>query len=214
MAARFLDSLKPVRQAILNSIFRAIRDWVRFALVTLLLFVLVRGFLLEAFTIPTSSMEETLLVGDFLFVNKALYGAEIPGTGARLPAIREPANGDVVVFSPPHDPRKAYVKRVVGVAGDTLEMRDKTLVRNGKILEESYARHLDGGGDAVHPGMRWQSNHLVAKRPHWRYAPSRDNWGPLVVPEGRLFVLGDNRDNSEDSRYWGFIERNDVRGRP
>lgn len=159
-------------------------------------------------------MERTLLVGDFLFVNKALYGAEIPGTQARLPAFREPGRGDVVVFSPPHDRKRTYVKRVVGVAGDTLEMRDKTLVRNGRIIEESYARHFDSKGDAVHPGMRWQADHLVTELPHRRYTPSRDNWGPLVVPPSHLFVLGDNRDNSEDSRYWGFIDRNDVRGRP
>ena len=114
---------------------RVIRDWFRFAFTTLLLFLLIRGLLLEAFTIPTSSMEGTLLVGDFLFVNKALYGAEIPGTGARLPAIRDPARGDVVVFRPPHDPARVYVKRVVGIPGDTLEMRHKELFLNGSHKE-------------------------------------------------------------------------------
>ena len=193
---------------------RIFRDWLRFAFVTLLLFLLIRAFGLEAFTIPTSSMEGTLLVGDFLFVNKALFGAEIPGADARLPAIREPRRGDVVAFQPPHDQARVYVKRVVGVPGDTLSMRQKTLFRNGIPEEEAYARHLDEGGDAVHPGMRWQSDFLAAAKPARGYVPSRDNWGPLVVPPEKYFVLGDNRENSEDSRYWGFIGRDDIRGQP
>jgi signal peptidase I len=193
---------------------RILRDWFRFAFITLLLFLLIRGFLLEAFTIPTSSMEGTLLVGDFLFVNKALYGAEIPGTELRLPAIRNPEREDVVVFQPPHDPARVYVKRVVGVPGDTLEMRQKKLFLNGILQEEAYARHLDERGDAVHPGMRWQSDFLAAARPARRYAPSRDNWGPLEVPPDKFFVLGDNRENSEDSRFWGFVGRDAIRGRP
>ncbi|MFH1765379.1 MAG: signal peptidase I [Gemmatimonadota bacterium] len=193
---------------------RPFRDWFRFALITLFLFLLIRGFLLEAFTIPTSSMEGTLQVGDFLFVNKALYGAEIPGTDARLPAFRDPEREDVVVFRPPHDPARVYVKRVVGLPGDTLEMRQKELFLNGIPREEDYARHLDGQGDAVHPGMKWQSDFLAAAGPTGTYVPSRDNWGPLAVPPDHFFVLGDSRDNSEDSRYWGFIGRKDIRGQP
>lgn len=199
---------------ILSSAARLAKDWLRFAFFTLLLFFMVRGFLLEAFTIPTSSMEGTLLVGDFLFVNKALYGAEIPGTEIRLPAIRDPARGDVVVFRPPHDQDRVYVKRVVGIPGDTLEMKQKTLLLNGNPQDESYARFLDERGDAVHPKMNWQSDYLAAAQAWSRYAPSRDTWGPIVVPDGRFFVLGDNRDNSEDSRYWGFIGRDDIKGHP
>jgi signal peptidase I len=199
---------------ILSRSLQLLKEWIRFAFVTLVLFVLVRGFVLEAFTIPTASMERTLLVGDFLFVNKALYGAEIPGTHTRLPAIRGPERGDVVVFRPPHDRGRVYVKRVVGVAGDTLEMRDKTLFRNGLAQEEPYARYQDRRGDAFHPGMKWQSDFLAAAGAEGRYAPSRDNWGPLVVPPEKFFVMGDNRDNSEDSRYWGFIGREDISGTP
>jgi len=169
---------------------------------------------MEAFTIPTSSMEGTLLVGDFLFVNKALYGAEIPGTEARLPAIRDPERGDLVVFRPPHDRGRVYVKRVVGISGDTLAMRGKMLIVNGVRREEGYVSHLDEQGDAIHPGMRWQSNFLATAGLTGHYLPSRDNWGPLVVPDGKFFVLGDNRDNSEDSRYWGFIDRDDIKGHP
>jgi signal peptidase I len=193
---------------------RIVREWVRVTLFALTVFVLVRTFLLESSFIPTSSMENTLLVGDFLLVNKAVFGAEVPGSWRRLPAIREPRRGDIVVFRPPHDPGRNYVKRLVGVPGDTLEMKDKTLFLNGNPQEESYARILDQRGDAKHPGMSWQSDYLAAAKPSFRYAPSRDNWGPIVVPEARYFVLGDNRDNSEDSRYWGFVPRRDIRGQP
>ena len=199
---------------ILGSTIRIVREWVRFAVVTLLIFITIRVFFLEAFSIPTSSMENTLMVGDFLLVNKLLYGAEIPATDLRLPALKDPESGDVVVFRPAHDPTRDYVKRVVGVPGDTLEMRDKVLYVNGLPQEEPYARHIDRRGDAIHPGMSWQSDHLVAARPSDHYAPSRDTWGPIIVPSREYFVLGDNRDNSEDSRYWGFIDRNDINGHP
>ncbi len=188
-------------------------EWTRSLLVAFVLFLLLRAFVVEAFRIPTSSMENTLLVGDFLLVNKAVYGAEIPGTPLRIPAFTEPRRGDVVVFTPPHDPTKSYVKRVVGIPGDTLEMRDKVLLRSGLEVPEPYAYHTDRFGDAIHPDMAWQSHHLIASTSP-RYHPTRDNWGPLVVPEGQYFVLGDNRDNSEDSRYWGFVPRVAIHGRP
>lgn len=188
-------------------------EWTKPIFVAFLLFLVIRTFVVEAFKIPTSSMENTLLVGDFLLVNKAVYGAEIPGTGIRLPAFDEPHRGDVVVFNPPHEPAKNYVKRLVGIPGDTLEMHDKRLFINGTPFREPYARYEDRGGDAVHPDMRWQSNHLIAG-PSQTYHPTRDNWGPIVIPDDRFFVLGDNRDNSEDSRYWGFVPRESIRGRP
>ncbi|MEX0843506.1 MAG: signal peptidase I [Gemmatimonadota bacterium] len=174
----------------------------------------VRALVVEAFKIPTSSMEGTLLAGDFLLVNKAVYGAEIPGMGLSLPSFHEPERGEVLVFNPPHEPGKHYVKRLVGMPGDTLEMRRKRLHVNGKRVHEPYVRHNDVQGDAVHPGMSWQARFVPEGARRGRYRPSRDNWGPIVVPEGRYFVLGDNRDNSEDSRYWGFVERESIRGRP
>ncbi len=191
----------------------ALWDWTKSIAVAFVLFIAIRTFVIEAFKIPTSSMEGTLLVGDFLLVNKVVYGAELPGTSVRLPAFAEPHRGDVVVFTPPHEPTKNYVKRVVGEPGDTLEMHDKVLFRNGRPIEEPYARHLDTEGDAVHPDMRWQSNHLIASTGR-AYRPTRDNWGPIVVPDHDYFVLGDNRDNSEDSRYWGFVPREAIHGRP
>jgi signal peptidase I len=190
-----------------------LRDWIRSILVALVLFLVVRTWIVEAFKIPTASMEGTLLVGDFLLVNKAAYGGVVPGLDIRIPGFMEPEWGDVVVFHPPHEPEKNYVKRIVGVPNDTIAMRDKRLYRNGAPVDEPYARYVDRSGDAIHPGMSWQSNHLIAST-RARYEPTRDNWGPIVVPAGRFFVLGDNRDNSEDSRYWGFVARDQIRGQP
>ena len=189
------------------------RDWLKSVVVALAIFLVVRAFVVEAFKIPTSSMENTLLVGDFLLVNKAVYSGRVPGTNLELGLGRDPERGDVVVFHPPHDPDRNYVKRVVGLPLDTLEMRDKGLFLNGAPLQEPYARHVDERGDTEHPAMDWQSNHLIAAPPP-EYQPTRDNWGPLVVPQDHYFVLGDNRDNSEDSRYWGFVPRTQIRGQP
>lgn len=188
-------------------------EWTKSLAVAFMLFIVVRTFVVEAFKIPTGSMENTLLVGDFLLVNKAVYGAEIPGTHLHLPAFEDPKRGDVIVFVPPMDPSKNYVKRVVGVPGDTLQMKDKRLYVNGSPMKEPYVRYIDRNGDAVHPDMRWQSNHLLAG-PARSYHPTRDNWGPIGVPDDDYFVLGDNRDNSEDSRYWGFVSRDAIRGKP
>lgn len=198
-----------------RSPLRAVWDWTRSIFVAFVLFLLIRTFAVEAFKIPTGSMENTLRVGDFLLVNKAVYGAEVPGVDLRLPAFDEPERGDVIVFNPPHDPTKNYVKRVVGVPGDVLEMRDKVLYLNGNPQHEAYARYVDGLGDRIHPNMRWQRRYLISTLvASEEYRPSRDTWGPISVPEDRYFVLGDNRDNSEDSRYWGFVSREAIRGRP
>jgi len=190
-------------------------EWFKAISTAIVLFLVVRTFVVEAFKIPTGSMERTLLVGDFLLVNKAIYGAELPLSGRRLPAFSFPDRWDVVVFLPPHEPNKNYVKRIVGLPGDTLEMRDKVLYVDGEPQVEPFARHLDTFGDAADERMLWQLGYLVDGKRDWRaYHPTRDNWGPLVVPAGRFFALGDNRDNSEDSRYWGFLEEGSIRGRP
>ena len=139
-----------------------VSDWAKSVLLALLLFLFVRTSVVEAFKIPTSSMEGTLLVGDFLLVNKAVYGAPVPGTDRTLPPFAEPERGDVIVFHPPHEPDKNYVKRVVGAAGDTLEMRRKVLYRNGMAIDEPYALFKDqGGADAMHPAMRWQLDRRI-----------------------------------------------------
>jgi signal peptidase I len=208
------DGQGDVRRSSGKSLGRVTLDWARSLVLATAAFLLIRSMGIEAYKIPTSSMENTLMVGDFLLVNKAVYGAEIPGTNIVLPALEEPERGDVIVFHPPHEPDKNYVKRVVGVPGDTVEMRDKILRINGRVLKEPYARELDPRGDAVHPAMTWQKGYLIASPKKRGYHPSRDTWGPIAVPAGRYFVLGDNRDNSEDSRYWGFVDRGQIRGRP
>lgn len=210
------DDESRVRRALRReppSVFRSVWDWTRSIALAFVLFLVVRALVVEAFKIPTGSMEGTLLVGDFLLVNKAVYGAEIPGTGLHLPAFAEPHRGDVVVFNPPHEPAKNYVKRLIGEPGDTLEMRDKRLFVNGREVHEPYVHFVDPSGDAMHSDMkRWQVEFVIAAPT--AYTPSRDTWGPLIVPDSSYFVLGDNRDNSEDSRYWGFVHRDRIRGRP
>lgn len=188
-------------------------EWVKSLFIAFVLFLVIRTFVVEAFRIPTGSMEKTLLVGDFLLVNKAVYGAQVPGTAVRLPAFNEPTRGDVVVFTPPHEPDKNYVKRLVGLSGDTLEMRDKVLLINGEPQFEPYTQHLDPA-DVFAPGMMWQRDHLAGLVDQVGYRPTRDNWGPIIIPDSHYFVLGDNRDDSEDSRYWGFVEKESIKGKP
>ncbi len=190
-------------------------EWAKSLSLALLLFLVVRAFVVEAFKIPSGSMEGTLLVGDFLLVNKFVYGAEVPGTGRRLPALRQPAYRDVMVFQWPEDPTKNFVKRLVGLPGDTLAMDDGVLMRNGQPQPEPYVTHSEPGTDPVTEEFHWQRDFLVRFAAAQRsYHPSRNNWGPIVVPPRRYFVLGDNRDNSLDSRYWGFVPDSLVRGSP
>jgi signal peptidase I len=160
-------------------------------------------------------MERTLLVGDFLLVNKLVYGAEIPFTGRRLPAVHRPRRGDVVVFQYPLERDKNFVKRLVGLPGDTLSMRDGQLVVNGRLQREWYVTRTEPLADPADDAFRWQSDYLVRTAAALSGEhPSRNNWGPLIVPEASYFMLGDNRDNSLDSRYWGFVSDSLVRGQP
>jgi len=196
-------------------VLRFLWEWAKSFQLAVLLFLVIRALVVEAFKIPSGSMEGTLLVGDFLLVNKLVYGAEVPFAGKRLPAVRSPARGDVIVFQWPSDPSKNFVKRLVGIPGDTLSMNEGMLFRNGVRLQESYVRHTDPGADPAPDDFRWQRDYLVrTAEASSSYHPSRNNWGPLVVPARHLFVLGDNRDNSLDSRYWGFVPDSLVRGQP
>ena len=199
--------------------------WLRAIGAAVLIWIVLRSYLVEAFRIPSASMENTLLVGDFLFVNKAVFGGEleIPLTGfhcCRLPAARAPRRDEVVVFRSVEDstPNLNIVKRVIGAPGDTLQMVRDTVIRNGQRLDEPYALHT-----ALTPVQEeefrlrqikaWQLPHYIGLSPE-RYRPTTHDWGPIVVPPQHYFVMGDNRDQSYDSRFWGFLPRAHIRGRP
>ena len=194
----------------------------------LAIFLVLRAFLVEAYRIPSGSMIPALLVGDWLFVNKAIYGAHIPFSRASLPAYREPKRGDVVVFVSPYqadeasrgaDPTPTLVKRLVGTPGDTLYMRDGLLYVNGIAQRQGFGADTTpepGLANSVDPLFDWQKK-VGLKSSRFGAAPAQpthDDWGPLVVPQRRLFMMGDSRYNSKDSRYWGFVPRENVRGKP
>jgi signal peptidase I len=171
-----------------------IREYVEAALWALVITLFLRAFVIQAFRIPSESMRDTLLVGDFLFVNKFEYGAKIPFTQIRLPGLRKPKRGDVIVFQFPQDPSKDFIKRCIATGNETLSVHDKTVSINRTPLVEPYTIHTD-------PAIRTASQ------------DQRDNFGPYAVPAGNMFMMGDNRDNSNDSRYWGPLEMNLVKGR-
>ena len=171
-----------------------VREYVEAALWALIITLFLRAFVIQAFRIPSESMKDTLLVGDFLFVNKFEYGAKIPFTHIRLPGLRQPRRGDVIVFQFPQDPSKDFIKRCIATGGETVEIKNKHVSVNGTTLNEPYTIHTDP----------------TVKPAGYEY---RDNYGPYTVPPGELFMMGDNRDNSNDSRYWGTLEMDLVKGR-
>lgn len=198
------------------SLGRWLVEWVKSITIALVVWLFLRTFLVEPFRIPSGSMQNTLMIGDFLFVNKFLYGAEVPLLHKRLPAVREPQRGDIIVFDSVEEDQK-IVKRLVGIPGDTLRMAAGVLYRNGTRLNEPYTRNDEPDlteDPLVRARMReWQVKHYAGKVPEG-YAPDLHEWGPVVVPAESLFVMGDNRDGSYDGRYWGFLPRANVRGRP
>jgi signal peptidase I len=168
-------------------------EYVEAILWALVLTLFLRAFVIQAFRIPSESMVPTLLVGDFLFVNKFEYGPKIPFTHIRLPGLRAPKRGDVIVFQWPQNPSKDFIKRCIATGGETIEVRHKQVAVNGTALAEPYAVH---GDPTIHPAG---------------YDP-RDFFGPITVPPGQLFMMGDNRDNSNDSRFWGPVAMDLVKG--
>lgn len=160
----------------------------------LILALIIRAYIIQAFKIPSGSMIPTLLIGDHILVNKFIYGTKIPLTDKKILVWRSPEKGDIIVFKYPENREKDFIKRVVATGGDVIEEKDKVIYVNGKALIEPYTQHFDrsirfGGMDP------------------------RDNFGPVAVPKDKLFVMGDNRDQSYDSRYWGFVDRKDIRGK-
>jgi signal peptidase I len=204
--------------------WKSIWDNVKSLLGAVLIFLVIRTFLVEAYRIPSGSMVPTLLVGDWLFVNKLVYGPHIPFTNYSLPGYGEPHRGDVVVFKSPNqidqpwDPNPTLVKRLVGLPGDTLYMRDDLLYVNGLEQRQGYgaAANPKEDSDAYNPLFEWQRQYEL-KSSRFPAPPSRPtlgNWGPLVVPPAHYFMLGDNRHASKDGRFWGLVPRANLRARP
>jgi signal peptidase I len=171
------------------------REYFEAILIAIVLALFIRTFVVQAFKIPSGSMKPTLLVGDHILVNKFIYGVKLPFFDITLVPVSEPKRGDVVVFKFPEDPKKDFIKLVIGTPGDVIEIRNKKIYLNHKPMEEdTYGTYLD---PHVIPGS----------------ARPRDNLGPLTVPPRALFVMGDNRDQSYDSRFWGFVDFSMLKGK-
>ena len=171
-----------------------LRENVEAILLAILLALFIRTFIVQAFKIPSGSMEDTLLVGDHILVSKFMYGIRMPFSNQTIVPVKDPQRGDIVVFKFPGDPSVDYIKRVVGIPGDVVECRDKQVYVNGQHEENPFAVHKDA--------------YTIRQK-----YPPRDNFGPITVPPDNLFVMGDNRDNSNDSRFWGFVDFNKLRGK-
>ncbi|HWO43609.1 MAG TPA: signal peptidase I [Candidatus Eisenbacteria bacterium] len=171
------------------------REYAEAIVMALLLALFIRTFIVQAFKIPSGSMIPTLLIGDHILVNKLAYGIRIPFAEDYAIRYRMPQRGDVVVFIFPEDRSKDFIKRVIAVGGETVEIRDKKVFVNGKPIDDPHA-HFEG---SEIPGAASLAN--------------QDEYGPKTVPENHVFVMGDNRDRSHDSRFWGFVNIDDIRGK-
>lgn len=171
-----------------------VREYVEAIIIAILLALFIRTFVVQAFKIPSGSMLPTLKIGDHLLVNKFIYGLKVPFTGSLLVPWKNAARGDVIVFRFPKDRSIDYIKRVIGLPGDIITIKDKRVLINGDAVADPHAHFtstviLDGKGSP------------------------RDNFGPVTVPKGSVFVMGDNRDNSSDGRFWGFVDQRDILGK-
>lgn len=189
-----------------------VREYVEAIGLAILLALVIRTFLIQAFTIPSGSMMDTLLVGDYILVNKFIYGPEVPFTGRHLPGLRLPQQGDIVVFKYPLDEKRDFIKRIIATPGDELVIRDKQVFVNGRPIREPYVRPGTGGFVPSHISDRGAREPCMAQAATVA-GPNSDQFGPLTIPAGRYFVMGDNRDNSQDSRYWGCLKREQIRGK-
>lgn len=170
------------------------QEYIEAVIIAILIAVVIRTFIVQAYKIPSESMVPTLLVGDHLLVNKFIYGVKIPVIRRTLIPVTEPKRGDIIVFEYPQDRSKDYIKRVIGVAGDKIAINNKNIFINGQLYKDKHGVYSDS---TFYPAM----------------VQPRDNFGPVIVPKGSLFVMGDNRDKSYDSRYWGFVELKDLEGK-
>ena len=170
-----------------------LRDYFESIVIAVVLALFVRTFVVQTFKIPSSSMEDTLLIGDHILVNKFAYGVRLPVLGTCLLNVGTPRRSDIVVFVYPVDPTKDFIKRVVGVPGDVIQIRNKHVYINNEVWNDPHAYFADGSA-------------LGSGSP-------RDMYGPVTVPQGQIFVMGDNRDRSYDSRFWGFVDVDEVKGK-
>jgi signal peptidase I len=173
-----------------------VREYVEAIAIAILLALVIRTLIVQAFTIPSGSMMDTLLVGDYILVNKFLYGPEMPLTDYRLPALRAPQRGDIIVFKYPQDEKRDFIKRIVATGGETVQVRGHQVLIDGQPLDEPYVRR--------------NPSPLAGAPSFCGYAYACE---PVVVPPDSYFVMGDNRDNSQDSRYWGFVKRDKIKGK-
>ncbi len=171
-----------------------VREYAEAIIIAIVLALVIRAFVVQAFKIPSGSMKSTLLIGDHILVNKFIYGIRAPILNDELLHIGDPKRKDIVVFRYPVDPSKDFIKRVIGLPGDSVKITDKKVFINGHLLDEPYAVHSD---PKILPAS----------------ISARDNMGPVVVPPNSLFVMGDNRDESYDSRFWNFVDMGELRGK-
>jgi signal peptidase I len=171
-----------------------LRENIEAIVIAILLALFIRTFVVQAFKIPSGSMKETLQIGDHILVNKFIYGVKLPLINKVILPIKDPKKDDIIVFRYPENPKLDFIKRVVAVQGDVVEIRNKKLFVNDELVTRPYAIHTD---PHIIPGVY----------------NKRDNFGPVEVPADSLFVMGDNRDNSKDSRFWGFVELPAVKGK-
>jgi signal peptidase I len=187
-------------------------DYSRSFFPVLFLVLLLRSFLFEPFQIPSGSMLPTLKIGDFILVNKFDYGLRLPVLGDTVVEVGEPKRGDVMVFKYPEDPRINFIKRVVGIPGDTVEYRNKIVYINSEAQTLTQAMP---DGSPILPPLTEESSEQLGDREHriWRRMTQGRDFGPIQIPAGQYFVMGDNRDNSNDSRVWGFVDDSLIVGR-
>ena len=171
-----------------------VQEYIEAIIIAILIAVVIRTFIVQAYKIPSRSMVPTLLVGDHLLVNKFIYGVKIPVIRRIIVPITDPKRGDIIVFIYPNDRTKDYIKRVIGVGGDKIEIKNKNIFINDQPYKDAFGIYSD---DTTYPAIM----------------QPRDNFGPVTVPRGSLFVMGDNRDESADSRFWGFVDLKDVEGK-
>ena len=174
-----------------------IREYAESIVIAVILALFVRTWVVQAFKIPTGSMENNLLIGDHLLVNKFVFGPTASSIERALLPVRDVRRGDVVVFKYPDEPERDFIKRVIGLPGESLELRAKKVYIDGQPLDEPYVHFLEPASE---------SQEVTS-------FDVRERYGPVRVPEGQYFVMGDNRDNSQDSRYWGYLPRHYIKGR-